>query len=665
MLKTDQKKRGFSGKFKKKQTRAEALAYLRSIQELTLPTALDEKNEYFYRLLIDIGQAQLFDAISIPFSSSLLQDLEEIDFFYHEIGGILGYQKLVEQKLEANPKIIEDEVFPPQMISIEDQSPLIKKSIETGLENLPKLCEIYVVGGAADRLGWFDLETKTPLPAASFSFLGKTLLQYLVEDLIAREYAYFKVYGKKVITPICLMTSHETNNHKKMVELLEKQNYFGRPKETFFFIKQPMVPVVDKKGKWIVDQGKIVLKPSGHGALWTAGLKKNVFQLLKNQNREYGLVRQINNLIIGVDENLLAFYGLGIEKKKNFGFFVTQRIQGNSEGVVVCQIKKEDKKKIVTNIEYCQIESIQLSNEFPANTNLLFFHLDGIETAIQKLPFPGTLLNFKSFQDAAGSARIELTMQNLAEAFDDDDLDPKLEHQQVFLAYQEREKAISTIKRLENRHGCWDETPQQVFYDRYQMIDTLLRRACGSQLPEKSDEIEEFLKSPPFFFFYHPALGPSFKEIGRKVQKLKIKSGSWIDLNIAECSIRDLVVKGALEVRSRSLTGQKEASICDFSHHPSRLIIQNSEIENEGIFQETWQAKPLSLPKLKQCCKIEIGYDALLIFLDTEIKGDQFIQVPDSQIIVYQKDQISCYPIHRKQEILTQLAIDYETCSLR
>ena len=62
------------------------------------------------------------------------------------------------------------------------------------------------------------------------------------------------------------MVSDDT--HKKTLELLERNNYFGLSKEQISIIKQENVPaVLDNKACLAVDtlQMQIITKPHGHG----------------------------------------------------------------------------------------------------------------------------------------------------------------------------------------------------------------------------------------------------------------------------------------------------------------------------------------------------------------------------------------------------------------
>ncbi|PIS03182.1 MAG: hypothetical protein COT85_03945 [Chlamydiae bacterium CG10_big_fil_rev_8_21_14_0_10_42_34] len=86
-------------------------------------------------------------AISSEMPGALIKQLVEVDDFYREMGGIIGYQAEVMRLLE-------------------------KKS--SGIEALPFLCEIYPLGGAADRLHLICEKTGNELPAAKLEFAERT-----------------------------------------------------------------------------------------------------------------------------------------------------------------------------------------------------------------------------------------------------------------------------------------------------------------------------------------------------------------------------------------------------------------------------------------------------------------------------------------------------------
>lgn len=186
---------------------------------------------------------------------TLLEQLASVEKFYHEIGGLLGYHWMVLKFLggERGSERIEEERLnsinysPVQGIDIQQTTPLVDEMVLWGLRHLPQIAEIYPLGGAADRLRFQDEKTGVPLPAAKLPFLGKTLFEHLVADLEAREYLYYQLFGESICTPIAVMTSPEKDNHAHVLAICEEKQWFGRPKESFRFFCQPLVPTVNEK----------------------------------------------------------------------------------------------------------------------------------------------------------------------------------------------------------------------------------------------------------------------------------------------------------------------------------------------------------------------------------------------------------------------------------
>ena len=178
-------------------------------------------------------------------------------------------------------------------------------------------------------------------------------MEGLIRDLQAREYAYYRIHGEQATTPIAMMTSHEKNNHVHVLQICESHNWFGRPRDSFRFFTQPLVPAVNEKGEWCAAGPlKPLLKPGGHGAIWKLARDQGIFDWLAAQNRKKALVRQINNPIAGLDYGLLAFTGIGWKEKMVFGFASCPRLLQAAEGVNVL-IERNQNELVLTNIEYC------------------------------------------------------------------------------------------------------------------------------------------------------------------------------------------------------------------------------------------------------------------------------------------------------------------------
>ena len=168
--------------------------------------------------------------------------------------------------------------------------------------------------------------------------------------------------------------------------------------------------------------------------IWKLAIEKGIFQWLQSLGKDKALVRQINNPMAAVDYGLAAFLGIGHEEGKAFGFASCERRVNAHEGMIVQKEMLSSQEKIVavTNIEYCDFKKYGIEDKpreeessfslFPSNTNILFVDLPAIQKAIQMMPFPGLLVNFRegSHHTKEGTkkeeiARLETMMQNIAD----------------------------------------------------------------------------------------------------------------------------------------------------------------------------------------------------------------------------------------------------------
>ncbi len=585
--------------------------------------------------LIALEQMPKLDNLSDKEIADLANLLSEVDHFYREMGGIAGYQMHVRKLLQKKSENLAVVQFhSPSFIDISQRGPEVDEAVEKGIESLPYLCEMYPLGGAADRLHLVDEKTGGDLPAAKLQFAGKTLFERLICDLESRERLYYQRTGQKIFTPVAIMTSLEKNNRAHVQEILEKSCWFGRPKERFFLFDQPLVPTVDEKGNWIWNGAKPLMKPGGHGAIWKLAIDHGVFDWFRSFGSKYALIRQINNPLAGLDYGLLAFTGLGISKKMAFGFASCPRACQAAEGVnVVVERKLQDGYRYnLSNIEYCDFEKYGIQDtpihpgepysRFTSNTNILFGSLDALESAVKMCPFPGLLMNLKEDSKGRFAGRLESTMQNIADVFVETSAEPLREKrlQKTFITYNERSKTISTAKKAYAAGRSLNETPEKCFYDLMTASRTLLQNECRMRLPRERTLEETLISHPSFVFLFHPSLGPLFRVIGSKLQGGSLQDGSELRLEIGDAFIENLVLDGSLLV---SAEGGK------FAEPPAVCRLKNCTILNRGVDWECskpfWKGDYLR----KETLRIELGKGAEFIAEGVELKGDLHFVVPD------------------------------------
>ncbi len=618
--------------------------------------SFSKSHRYLFLLLVLLEQKTLLGARPW-FDPSFFSALEEIEDFYSPIGGILGYQKMVLELLqkEKKEKFSSCEFFPPPYFDISFLNETVSQYVTWGIESLPFMAEIYPLGGAADRLHLQDEKTKEELPAAKLFFSGKTLLEHLILDLKAREFLYFQKYKKQIITPLVLMTSEEKKNTEHIEAILEENNWFGRPKESLFWLKQPLVPAVDEKGTWMQkESGALLLKPSGHGALWKLMWQKGVFTWLKKQNKKKAIIRQINNPIAGLDYGILAFLGLGYHFDMHFGFASCLKEKKVAEGLDILVERKKTAgafEYFITNIEYCQWQrfSLQQENAFLANTNLLFADLQQVEEATRRNPFPGLLLNLKEHTTLEGRkkvGRLETTMQNISdeiiERVDGRRSPPKMN--KTYVTYNKRNKTISTTKKVYEK-GNFSETPEKCFYDFYQNHHELLQNFCQMQLPPLRDFEEVLQKGPAFFLEYGPHLGPLYTTIAEKIIRGKMEISSYFSCNLADLLFKEVELKGACLLRADEPLGKVEEGVLHYRKRRSKCVFNQVCIENEGV--DLSQSKPFwkGSPFCKSSLTVRLKPGALFVAEKVTLKGTYDFSVGEEE---------ACFVFEKQGKVLVE-----------
>ncbi len=591
---------------------------------------LDDSSKELFDKLDSIGQLNVIN--QIEFSSEngemLVNDLKQIDLFFAAIGGIVGYQNLLKKIIHPAP--FEKKILEAPYIAIDNLSQTNIEEIKSLIEEMPKLAEIYAIGGAADRLNL--VSNKKMLPAACLKILGKTLLEHLIHDLEAKEWLYYKFTKQTLTIPIVMMTSFEKDNQAHIHQILETHNFFNRPKNSFLIFNQPQVPMVDESLNWQTQNSHaLFLKPGGHGALWSLCQKEKIFDKLLDLGCEKISIRQINNPIACVDFGHLAFLGYGFLKKAQFGFFACQRFAGSLEGINV--LLKDETGSCLTNIEYCQLSDVGIKDvpnsqgysQFPANTNVLFGDIETLKQITKEHPLAGQILNFKSYPCQGGvkpMARLETMMQNVADYMVEEGNDLK----KVFMTLSPRRKTISPIKKQKTPGSSYEETPESCFYDFMKNAEELLD-LCQIE-HHRLETIEEFYLAPSYIFTYLPALGPIFSLIASKLQRGCMEKGAYLELNIAECDISDFYLKGALKVTATNPYGFNSSSRT-FSENNGRVQLTNCRFINRGVDLENSNSFCQDLFKFYEKCEIILEGFSEFHAKDIEFKGDFLFKVPD------------------------------------
>lgn len=597
-----------------------------------------------------------------PLLERLVSSLVACETFYERMGGLLWYYRetirlMDEQKNGVvNEEYHQTEYREPPFYDFRKGSSCLHV-LDEGLKELPRTAEIYTVGGAGERLGLVDPVTKESLPVAHLNFLGRSLLEHLFRDLEAREYMYEAKYHDPLYVPVLLMTSEEQENDKKIEGLLKQNEYFKRPPESVIRVVQPSVPLIDLNGNFALKEPlSLCMKPGGHGALWHLMYEKEVFSWLDHKRIQHLIIRQINNPIGGVDSALLALVGVGSSQKKLFGFASCPKQEGVSEGLNVLKVwKKKRYQAALSNLEYTAFDSIVKKDPdffrrqtFFANTNILYANVAAMKALSPHMVAPGAIVNMKSdfllFEEGhmvkKKACRLESTMQNIA-----DELTSSFEEKKeigkedlpVFLNVHERVKLFSVTKRNFASLNAPLETPEYCLYDWYKMARLLLEEMCSQNLPEEQSFFQFFQEGPNLLFLFHPALGPLWDHIGKKLNGLSFSPYSFLELELAEASLRSFHLEGSFCIKSSLPCGVKGKP-----ESIPRAFCSEVSVVNKGV------VRPLPLKEVLQGSikhqeKVEFILEegSELHMHDVAFEGSFYLHVPAYTKVWIEQDSVT------------------------
>jgi len=588
--------------------------------------------------------------------SKLTSILVEVDQFYESIGGLLGYHKTFVSLFDKPSEPTADVSVPPY-IDIKTPTTTLWKLCFEGCKNLDKTAFIFPVGGAGDRLGLINKETGEPLPTACQTFCGRSLFEGLMRDALAQEYWHYRAFGKKLQIPIVVMTSQEKNNTHYIEQMCSDAQWFGRSKDKVRSIVQPLVPLIDLDGNWVIRSPlELALKPGGHGIIWKLSQDSGAFHWLKRQHVEHALIRQINNPLAALDYSLFALGGYGSTHNKSLGFLSCPSRPGMAEGLNVLAV--QDNKATISNIEYTHFTSLKekmphLFKEgiFPANTNVIYANIQSIEKALLSDPFPGMVINAKTkitrekegetIQTQAG--RIESSMQNMSDVLlapinlsDPSKITP--EHLSTFLLLQKRDKFFSALKNSFVPGQKSIETPHAALYDWNNSLYSLLENECHFTLA-KRQTLDEFLSNGPILSFnFHPALGPLWSVISQKLSHGSITEGSELELEIAEISCHNLLLDGSLRILAKTPLGKAEDQ-SSFDPKVGRARLNNFTVTNKGLSERSADSALHANFEREESCTIVLEGFSEVEADNITVDGPFHLVVPDGQKAILTQEE--------------------------
>ena len=210
----------------------------------------------------------------------------------------------------------------------------------------------------------------------------KPLFTLLAETIIESEKKY------KTTIPWYIMTSKE--NNYKTTDFFARHNYFKMGEENIKFFIQNELPMVDTKGKILVDEKGLVKEAAdGHGGIFEAMRKEGIIKDMQKRGIKWVFIAGVDNVLAKMVDPVLT--GLAIEHKcLAAGKSV---VKNNPKERVGVFCKKDNKPSV---IEYTEITD-EMAEATDENGELLYgeshilcnlFHIKAIEEiAKSKLPY--------------------------------------------------------------------------------------------------------------------------------------------------------------------------------------------------------------------------------------------------------------------------------------
>ncbi len=260
---------------------------------------MDAKYEQAKKVVEKYGQEHLlqhYDQLTKENKEKLIKQILSIDF--EQLNHL--YQEIGKEKKQKTKEIIE----PIEYLDKSRVEPIEKKQLDqVGSKVIQegKLAAVTMAGGQGTRLGFNGPKGTYNIGLNS----EKTLFEILCDSLKEANQQY------KTTVPWYIMTSEE--NNKDTVDFFEKHHYFDYPKDRIVFFKQGKFPMIDTKGKILLDENGLVKEAAdGHGGVYIAMQKNKILDDMKKKGIEWIFIGGIDNILAKMVDPTLV--GLAVKK---------------------------------------------------------------------------------------------------------------------------------------------------------------------------------------------------------------------------------------------------------------------------------------------------------------------------------------------------------------
>ena len=343
-----------------------------------------------------------------------------------------------------------------------------------------KFAVVTMAGGQGTRLGHSGPKGTFDLGLESH----KSIFEILCDNMKEAREKY------DTVIPWYIMTSRE--NNKDTVDFFEEHNYFDYPKEAVKFFKQGELPMLDLKGKILLDEDGFVKKAAnGHGGTLESMARTNVIEEMKENNIEWIFISGVDNVLAKLVDPLLI--GMSIHNNVLGAVKSVEKTDPKEKVGVFCR-----KNKKVGVVEYTEI-SEEMAAQRDDYGSLVYgdlnavFHLYNIKAlekvAELKLPYH-TAVKKAKYVDSEGKLiipekpnayKFEMFIFDSFEMLDD-----------VLVLRVKREEEFAPVKNAEGSDS--PETARKLYRDYFARVKYLKKYEEWCNNPIFDEETRNELK---------------------------------------------------------------------------------------------------------------------------------------------------------------------------
>ena len=295
----------------------------------------------------------------------LLDQIEKIDF--HQVMELYDNTK---KEIEIKESKIEPISYLDKAKLSQEQRGKFDKLGEEILRN-GKYAVVTMAGGQGTRLGHTG-------PKGTFKLdvygKGKYLFEILKENLEEAN----KKYDTTI--PWYIMTSKE--NNKATVEFLEKNNYFGYPKEAVTIFTQSELPLVDFDGKLLISKDmKIKEASDGNGGTYSSLRASGCLSDMKDKGIKWIFIGGVDNALLKMAD--VTLLGMAIDKNVQIASKSVVKANPHEKVGVFCKMNNHPKVIEYAELPESMAEEVDDDGELKYGESHIMCNLYTIE-AIEK-----------------------------------------------------------------------------------------------------------------------------------------------------------------------------------------------------------------------------------------------------------------------------------------